>query len=260
MLAANAEYDTFVLSFPKCGRTWHRLLVGFYLTTMLNEDPRRALELSYLCSKAGLKRLQYTHNGSNPTDRLPTTSQIVGSPVLWRDRDVLVLVRDPCDVMVSAYHHVSKREFRYDGTLSEFIREPTYGIAKYLTALNRWYQYRHLAKNFTVVSYESMHQDPAAALRQILELIEVTKPDEKLVGLAVNFTSFDKMRGYESENYFNAPLMSKQSDDPDAAKVRIGRVGSSRDVLSPDDLAFIDAEIIRLGMPFDIRTERADTP
>lgn len=251
MRANHASAESFVLSFPKCGRTWHRLMLGYYVARHVGADPKRALDLAALCEQAGLKRPYYAHNGSNPTDFLPNTSKIVGSPIQWRGKDVLVLVRDPRDAMVSAYFHVARREGQFDGTISEFIRTPGFGIEKLLTAWNRWHDNRRLARRFEVASYERMHQAPDIELARMLTILGLPEVDPVLLQEAVDFSSFDNMRKYEAQSYFGQhQAMAKVSNDPQSAKVRKGRVGSYGEHLSAEDVSFINSEITRLGDPF----------
>jgi hypothetical protein len=174
------EHDVFLLSFPKCGRTWHRVLVGYYLTKLTNADAKLATKVSALSAAAGVKRLCYTHNGSSPEHRLPPTHYLVGNPREWRGKDVILLVRDPRDVMVSAYFHMARRVHMFSGTISEFLRTPEMGVKKLLTAWARWYEARHLAASFTVISYEQMHRDPADVLRAALRRLGISQIDESL--------------------------------------------------------------------------------
>ena len=242
--------EAIVLSFPKCGRTWHRVLLGYYVAKHVGADPRRALDLADLCKQAGLRRPLYTHNGSNPTHHLPSSSRVVGSPIEWRGKHVLVLVRDPRDTMVSAFFHVSRRERQFEGTISEFIRTPAFGIEKLMTAWNRWDENRSSAGHFEVASYEGMHRAPDVELTRMLKLLGLTAIDPALIQEAVEFSSFDNMRQYEARNYFGNQALAQVSEDPQSAKVRKGRVGSYLEHLNADDLAFIDSEIKRLGDPF----------
>jgi hypothetical protein len=248
MRANHAAYTTFVLSYPKCGRTWHRALVGFYLTSLLNEDSKRALDLPYLCSRTGIRPILYTHNGSNPTDHLPLSSRLVASPIEWQDRDVLLLIRDPYDAIVSAYHHVKHRERQFQGTISEFIETEAYGIDKYLTALSRWLDNRHLARKFMMISYEQIHRDTIGTLRDTLRFAGLAQIDDKLAADAVAACAFDRMKEYEANDLFSSEILRNSSGKPEAAKVRRGQVGAARAELAPDDRQKIHKAVERYGL------------
>jgi hypothetical protein len=258
MRADSRQFGGFVLSVPKAGRTWHRVMLGYYLTRLIDCDPRKALELSFLSQRAGLKQITYTHNGAGYSDRLPVSSSLVASPLEWAGRDVLLIVRNPADVLVSAYYYVRFREGRFEGSLSDFIRQQNTGIVKLLAAVNRWYDNRHLARSFEVVSYEQMHRNPGQALRQALHFAGVREIDQELVAEAVEFAGIENMRRYEDEDYFGSEILRKEVMDLRGRKVREGRVGSSRE-LKEEDRAVIEEAIQRFGNPFAQYSETGAT-
>ena len=250
-------YDVFLVSVPKCGRTWHRVLLGHYLAKLTGTDVRSAPNVKDLSKAApGLKTMTYTHNGSSPNDGFPPLHKLVANPREWRGKHVILVVRDPRDIMVSAYFHEARRKSVFAGTISEFLRAPTTGIDKVATAWSRWHQYRHLAATFSVISYEEMHRNPHEMLRKTLRVLGAATIDETLVSASVQFASFDNMKKMEGTGYFAAKGLKNNSGDPDGAKVRKGKVGSYRDFLSSDDIAHIEAVISAIGDPFGTLTAR----
>jgi hypothetical protein len=250
MQILHANNDAFVISLPKSGRTWHRLMLGHYLTRMLGRDTNSALKLDLLCEAAGIPRIAYSHNGSSFVDKLSPASKAVASPVEWRGKKVLLLVRDVRDVLVSAYFHCRFRDGSFQGSVSEFVRHPFVGIEKALSALNRWHDKRHLAASFDVVSYESMRRDPAATLENALFFAGLEKPDRGLVEEAVKFTTMENLQRLEQSNFFSSEIMQNASGDPRARKVRSGKVGGFREHLSEEDLRFIEEAENRMGNPY----------
>jgi len=226
------------------------VLVGFYLARVLNADIKTVTDVYALSSAAGLKRLCYTHNGSSPTNRLPPSHDVVANPREWRDRDVVLLVRDPRDTMVSAYFHMTSRERIFDGTISEFLRTPAMGVERLITAWRRWQKNRHLAASFTVISYESMHKDPGGVLRQMLRLLGVSSIDEALIAEALEFASFDNLQKLEASRFFQQPELVNEAGNEFGAKVREGRIGSYKSILSEDDIAYIENSVAAIGDPF----------
>jgi len=252
MRLANAKYDSFVISVPKSGRTWHRLLLGYYLTRISGEEPRNALMLETLCERAGIGRIAYSHNGTSQSDKLPPSSAVVASPIEWRNRNVLLIVRDPRDVLVSAYHHCRFRERSFDGPVSAFIRHPFAGLVKILTAHNRWHQTRHLAGGFDVISYEQMRSNPGEALHKALLFAGIKNPDPRIIAEAVNFTSFENMQRLEQSDYFQSAEMRNTSGDSNSRKVRSGKVGEFKELLSEDDIGYINETVGKMGNPFAV--------
>lgn len=250
MLANHAKNDAFILSFPKCGRTWHRLLLGRYLAGITGSYTKDSLKLVKLSELAGAKRPYYSHNATSPTQRVPASHELVGSPIEWAGKDVIVLVRDPRDVMVSMYFHLKFREEKFGGTISEFLRSGDVGVARMTAAWERWHANRHLAKSMLVQSYEEMHRDPKRILRQVLQVLGLNSFDEKAASEAVQFTSFENLRKLEEKSYFNSSLLTNESGNPNGAKVREGKVGGYKEHLSAADIAYIEDAVRAIGDPF----------
>jgi hypothetical protein len=253
MRLANKRYSNFVISIPKSGRTWHRLMLGYYLTRVLEADPKHSLRLGELCERSGISAVTYSHNGTSLTDKLPPTSRLVASPVEWKNGKVFLLQRDSRDVLVSAYFHCRYRQKSFDGSISQFIRNPFVGVVKILTAFNRWNETKHLALDFEILSYEDMRTNPAEALRKTLRFFGIEHPDEAHVNEAVEFTRMENLQKLETANYFGSVEMQNKSNDPRARKVRQGKVGGFREHLSQDDLDFIAEKEAELANPFPSR-------
>jgi hypothetical protein len=250
MRVSNAKHDTFVISLPKSGRTWHRLMVGYYLARVSGVDPKNSLKLDYLAKSAGIPPLAYTHNASSFTEKLPPRSEAVASPAEWQGKNVLLLTRDNRDVLVSSYFHSRFRDKAFDGSISEFIRHPFVGIVKILTAFNRWHENRHLAANFAVVSYENIQADPASALAKSLSFIGIKQPDQRIAEETVKFGDFRNLQQMEQTDYFQSQEMRNSSNDPRGRKIRSGKVGGFREHLSDEDLSFIEKMEREMGNPF----------
>jgi hypothetical protein len=247
-LRKNARASTIVLSFPKSGRTWHNLMLGHYLATAGGVPERDALNLSLLCERLGLPLISYSHGGAYPIDAVPSRHPTVADPEMLRGKRVLLLIRDPRDILVSAYFHARDRKGLWFLGLSDFVRNDRTGITKILAAYSRWFAARDLAAAYAVTAYEDMHADPAAALRQALELAGVPI-DEARIRDSVAFASFDNMRRMEEADFFGDKIMRSTGPSPDGRKVRSGRVGGHREHLSDSDLAIIAGAIEKAGGP-----------
>jgi len=253
MRLANKKYSAFVLSIPKSGRTWNRLMLGFYLTRVLGKNPESALNLTELCRESNISLIAYSHNGTSFTDKLPPTSKLIASPTEWENRKVLLLIRDNRDVLVSAYFHCRYREKSFDGTISEYIRNPFVGILKLVTALNRWHKMQYLAKDVEILPYEDMHSMPISALKKTLIFAGIENPVDSYMDEAINFTRMENLQKLENANYFQSIEMQNKSGDPRARKVREGKIGGFREHLSADDIAYIDEMEQKIGNPYAYR-------
>ncbi|MEO8668757.1 MAG: hypothetical protein ABI399_09590, partial [Bauldia sp.] len=130
--------STIVLSVPKAGRTWHRLTLGHYLAMKSGSPDTDALKLHTLCDRLALPRIGYSHGGTAFGEGLPTAHPFMASPELLRGKRVLCLIRDPRDIIVSAFHDARDRRKRWSLGLAEFIRDDIAGIEKILVAYARW--------------------------------------------------------------------------------------------------------------------------
>ncbi|MEM6462284.1 MAG: sulfotransferase domain-containing protein [Pseudomonadota bacterium] len=247
---ARNDADVFVVSFPKSGRTWHRVMLGVYLAKMLDQPVSKAMRLTDLCHAAGIKSIAYSHNGANFLDWLPPDHELVASPTLWKDKAVILLTRDPRDVVVSSYFHARYRDGKFDGDISQFLRNPQTGIDKVLTAYNRWSDNRHLANRFEMTSYEEMHQNPRTPLRQALGMLELHTIDEKDLLETVNFCRFDNMQKQEETDFYRSWRLRSGSSEPRSRKTREGTVGGYKNHLSPEDIEFVNKRIGLIGDPF----------
>jgi alcohol sulfotransferase len=233
-------------------------MLGYYFARLHHRDLRRALELESLTRAADVPPITYSHNGSSFADKLPPHSKVVASPLEWRGKQVLLLVRDCRDILVSSYFHSRYREQAFDSSISQFIRHPFLGAEKVLTALNRWNDQRHLASSFQILSYEEISLDPFSSLTESLSFAGVKNPDSSIVEEAVKFTEFNHLQKLEGSGYFDNAEMRKLSGDERGRKIRNGKIGGFREHLSDEDIFFIDEMERKMGNPFRsaVKTER----
>lgn len=249
-----------MLSFPKSGRTWHNLMLGHYLATASGAPETEALNLALLCQRLDVPLIAYSHGGAYFSDAVPSRHPTVGDPELLRGKRVLLLIRDPRDILVSAFFHARDRKGVWSLGLSDFVRNDRTGISKILAAYSRWFASRDLASAFEVTAYEDMHADPTAALRQTLKLAGVPIDDARIRD-SVAFASFDNMRRMEEGDFFGNKIMRTSGPSADGRKVRSGRIGGHREHLSESDLAYIGAAIRERGGPIAERyAHPAGTP
>jgi sulfotransferase family protein len=243
------DTDIFIISYPKSGRTWHRFLLGHYLTLTLGLPITKKQKTAKLTGHMSGARARYNHDAANFIDAIPPQHPIVATPELWAGRKVIFLVRDPRDIIVSSWFHAHYREKTYSGTIHEFIRSPFSGIEKILVAYNKWWTNRHLASAFMVTSYEKMSTDPGAVLRDSLRFMG-WPIDETRIAESVRAASFENMRDLESGGVIRHHSLRRSSPDPRARKMREGKVGSFRNHLNDQDIAYIERCIERIGDPF----------
>lgn len=216
-----------VISFPKSGRTWLRY--GLHL--------------------AGHGDIPFSHDGFEYNDGAKPALSFDPSERLTRYRHVDRIVyveRGTHDTIVSLFHQVTGRFkdfFHYQGTITEFLRDPYFGVANLIRFQSMW---RHLSVELPVlvIRYEEMALDYAAALLRVSGHLDLGLTDSDCAEIARN-TTFETMQKVEQSHAFNQPWLRPRLGAP---KVRSGRVGGYLEALTAEDIAFIDAEMQRLGL------------
>lgn len=240
-----------VVSYPKSGRTWHRSGVGLYIAHAYGLDARYCLDTRYITQAAELPCTSYSHNGANFTHCVNPEHFLTANGLLWRGKNILLLVRDPGAIVVSSFYHYSSRSKKFKGTLSEFIRGPLTGIEKILVAYNRWHEHIRKSEKFMVQSYEGMHANNRAALHNALSFIGVNEVKEDALEFALTLTTRENLRKLEQEGFFRHNSLKPLIDNPNGQKVRQGTVDGYKESLSLEDLNYIQSAIKRIGNPFE---------
>lgn len=242
--------DTYVLSYPKTGRTWLRALVGKALVDHYRLPQERLLETDAITRLAGLPVAAFHHDGSAMLEGV-AARDLSADKSAYRGKRVLLLGRDVRDTLVSAYFQATRRIGLFAGTISQFVRDDRYGVDKVLAFYRHWDAARRVPLEFAFVRYEAMHEDPAGTLARVLEFLGARGVPAATIAAAVEFARFDNLRRAEAEGRFaGRDLSTAAGAHPDAFKVRRGKVGGFRDYLSADDVAWIDAREAEQGCEF----------
>ncbi len=254
--SAPPNADAYVISYPKSGRTWLRVLVGKALCLQYGLDRRYLLDTLDLTGAAGVLRTELHHDHSELRDDLDYEA-LPEDKHAYRGRKVIFLARDPRDVLVSSYFEATRRAFLFDGkpiafrgSVADFVRSPVLGARKVAAFYDIWARNRAVPSDFLLVRYERLRTAPADVLRQVLRFIGA-EADHEHVAEAVAYGGFGHMRGLERANAFEDPrLQPGDLRDPQSYKVRRGLVGGYVDYLSRKDIAYIDRELALRGFPF----------
>ena len=242
--------QVYVVSYPKSGRTWLRLLMGKAICLDYALPESHLLDTYRLTQQAGLPRTHFIHDyasllaGFSYRDWPADKSR-------YAEQKVLLLMRDVRDVLVSSYFQATRRTHRFQGTLSEFVRSERFGIKKVLTFYNTWQAQQHVPRDFLLLRYEALHSNTAVTLQQALHFIGMETVSPHTLQTAVAFASFNNMKRLEMGGFFDDPsLRPANPHDPESYKVRRGVVGGHVNYLSPADNVYIDAVIAEMGNPF----------
>jgi len=249
--------EAYIASFPKCGRTWLRLILGTYLNDYykLGLSKDECLELKKFNEyHPNLPSIIVKHDG-HPQNKIPAE--------LERDKShlpspTILLVRHPGDVIVSWYFAVTKRHPKivegqpklaaetipYEGTLSDFLREERGSLATYIEYLNIWGENLDRA---LVIKYEDMVKCAYTEVFRANRTLKIPL-NHDILTRAINKCRFDRMQKMETDRTFSADRMRVvDKDDIDTYKVRRGKVNGYFDYLSKDDVEYLQEEIRKLN-------------
>lgn len=206
-----------------------------------------------LTRRAGVLPTRLTHDGSSNAEHL-SYRELADSKAKYRHKGVILLVRDPRDTVVSCYFQATRRlsrASRFDGSLSDFIRDERYGIEKILTFYNTWYANLDVPRDCLVVHYEEIHADPRKVLLETLAFVGAQDVDDQIVQDAVEYSAFEKMKELEKAHRWTSDVMRPGTDvDEESFKVRRGVVGGYRDYLTDEDMQYVGRAFEEHGWEF----------
>jgi len=235
--------DVFALSYPKCGRTWARLVLGTYALNGRDRDPREVFRVSR--NVPCLSTLYFSHDDGPHWRPVPT---IHTDKSMYKGKKVVLFVRDPRDVLVSYFFQYTLRgdnkianDADFDGDLSDFIRHSIGGLQSIVRFYNIWAAKREIPDEFLLMRYEDMRADPLAAFKGLVAFLGWQDHGEDSLKAAVAFGDFDNMKKLEQDNTLNnVRLKPPEDNNPEGFKVRRGKVGGYLDYFTDEDIAFVD--------------------
>lgn len=267
MFTVDPTVDTYIISFPKCGRTWLKLMIGRSIVGHLGISETNLLD-TLLDSKFALAKLhpslpkiKFTHDDD---PHWKTSDELITDKTNYQNTKVIFLVRDPRDLVVSTYFEQKKRvqfwidslkdsphlqDYQerlkpYEGELSSYLNEEVGSIDTIIKFYNIWAENRDVPREFLLTRYEDLHDNPHGELHRILEFLGIANVTDAVLDEAVNYASFDKMRQMEeAEMATSYSLRATDKSDPESYKTRKGTVGGFVEYLSQEEIQAIDRKI-----------------
>ncbi|MEX1081491.1 MAG: sulfotransferase domain-containing protein [Halofilum sp. (in: g-proteobacteria)] len=234
--------DVHLISYPKCGRTWLVLLIAEALQSHYGIRKRNPLRLREFQSRRfGIPYIHQHHDGG-PEFLLP--EELERDKSHYAGRKVILLVRDPRDVFVSSYFQKLKRNYNYEGSMQEYLKERRGGVESIVEFYNIWADQISVPDDFLLVTYEDLHADTAGELRRVLQFVGLPEVGDDAIVQAVESCSFNRMRELEANNvYRTGALSARDRSDLNSYKTREGRVGGYSRHLDEPSVAEIDGMI-----------------
>ena len=223
--------DAFMISFPKAGRTWLRVMFA-KLLEMGGGNPKK------------LELIRYRHDGAD-------VQKYKQKKQRWKDSRVILLIRDPRDVIVSFYFQITLREkkkWNYTKSISKFIRDDRFGIKNIVDFYNFWWENKKVPKDFLLVKYEHLKIDPQWELMAMCQFLNIWDEIRDLdLNKVIQYSSFDSMKemdhGKKDHLLSNKGGFNISGTDPERFKVRKGRVGGYVEYLSDLDIKYVTNQV-----------------
>ena len=233
--------DAILASYPKSGRTWLRFILANYFASISGRSPVDMGTMFAFVPNLDTDPVRgmpaYEENpamGAFPLIAASHKQQVAAG---MSSASTIFMVRDPRDVMVSAYFHATRQKHRFSGDIDAFLRDPEQGLPSWCEYLNRWAD--HLdGSEHQIVSYETLTAEPEQTVSDLLGSIGHRAEREKL-RKAIELSRFDRMAALEIET--GIPGHHYDRGDVEARRMRKGKVGGFEDYLSQDQLGFIRA-------------------
>ena len=221
--------DTFLVSYPKSGNTWTRVLIANLLSP---EKPADFRSINRLVPDPSSETKRHFTNMPRPR---VIKNHFVFDPRYPR---VMYIVRDPRDVVISEYHYQRKTrniDDRYplEEYVRRFIAGETYpengSWGEHVTG---WLSARNGDARFLLLRYEHLLSDTVEELARIASFLNISASPERLAEI-VTLSSADHMRKLEAQQGDASSLM--KGSRKDVAFIRFAKSGAWRSDL-PESL------------------------
>jgi hypothetical protein len=227
--------DTFIVSFPKSGNTWMRFLIA----NLIQPDrPLTLLDMERLVPAIDSQTRKFFKAMPRPRvirDHGPFNPQY---------KNVIYIVRDPRDVLVSAYNFSLKgalidESYPITTFVNGFVRGTRSPVGSWGENVASWLATRGNTPRFLLLRYEDMLSDTARELGKVASFLGIQVTADRLAEV-VNRSSADNMRKLE-KMHGDKWTQNKHMKRKDIPFVRSAAAGGWRSILPEATVAEIES-------------------
>ncbi|MEQ8517544.1 MAG: sulfotransferase domain-containing protein [Cytophagales bacterium] len=244
-----------IISYPKSGRTWLSIMIGSYLARHFGLDEAQFIfskeltSISKKINKIGLIKIH--HDGPN---FLKKPEELTIDKSEYKTHKVVFLVRDPRDIVVSAYFEKNKRvparledhpyEEYFKGSINKFLYHDIGSLSTIIRFYNIWKENFNLPSDMIIMKYENLVNNTCIEFLNILRFLGINSPNIELVKSIVSENSFDNLRTKEEKNVYNDySLKPGDKSDSESFKVRKGKIGGYVDYFDENEIKYLNDQI-----------------
>jgi hypothetical protein len=217
--------DYFLVSYPKSGNTWARVLISNLLSP---DKPADFWTINQLVPELEGVTKRHLVRMARP--------RVIKSHFAFDPRypQVICIVRDPRDVVISEYHYQRKtRQISDQYPMAEYVSCFIAGktcpeVGSWGQNVASWIVTRDRAPGFLLIRYETLLSDTVGELARIAEFLGISATQQRLTEVA-ELSSVDRMRQLEATQSNASSLMKRGRKD--VAFIRSAKSGGWRSEL-----------------------------
>lgn len=239
-----------IIGYPKSGNTWLRVLLGTYVKELFKLQGPLPLFDTLSIFDTRIPPIDFTHGNLEWITQTANDLNLENTVFAYRQFSVVLLVRNIPDILVSLYWQAKTQVIPpYEGSISEFIRDPVHGVNKAIAFFQLWEKGHQKIHKLLLLRYEDLRINTATEFTRLLQFLQLPV-DEHIVLSAIELCNFDNMRKLEIDNKETRKLIYESSGYPifatgdveknkEAYRVRKGKINGFRDYLSEEDILFL---------------------
>ena len=241
--------DAVVVSYPKSGRTWLRAMLSHLYHQRYGMPETELIDCeNFNKLEPRVPAILFTHDDmSERWNRTPAIALRALAP-----KRIVLLVRDPRDVVISQYFQLTKRETAEVAARARAADGTTMGLATFVAGaeleriigfMNRWAATLPRLPQTMQLTYEAMRSEPEASLEAVTTFLGETFTAEEIAA-AVAFARFDSLKAKERDGFFRSfRLQAGSTEDAESFKVRRGKVRGYLDYLAEHEADDLDRRV-----------------